>query len=233
MRPGQAQLVPLSCPHCGGRAIKSLDESVFFYCENCKAVVEARGGELVYLPCLWESVERDLPEEAVYIPFWVFTTDVSIRSRGSGHLALKYPIDFMVPASIPPERPVSIIRLADKITREGDLRQYSTSKLDLGVELGRYSRADAAEAVELVFLSIEREMFSRMPGTAYAVKPKYKNLCFLVWEKSKLDLFHVPDEHILLQETPFEEEIQKEERIEDFIVLLSRELTRKRRHPLL
>ena len=230
---GQAQLVPLSCPHCGARGIESSDDSVFFFCESCKAVVEARGDELVYLPCLWERAERDLPEAAIYIPFWVFTTDASIRLTGSPGLALKYPADFMVPASIPPERPVSIIRLADKVTREGSVRQYSTSKLDLDVELGRYSREDAAEAVELIFLSIERELFSRTPGVAYSVKPRYKNLSFLIWEKSKLDLFHVPDEHILLQETPFEEEIQKEERIEDFIVLLSRELTRKRRHPLL
>ena len=230
---GQAQLVPLTCPHCGGRKIESSDDSVFFFCESCKAVVEARGGELAYLPCLWEMVERDLSEEAVYIPFWIFKTDVSIKSVESQGLALKYPADFMVPASIPPERPVSIIRLADKITRGKSARQYSTSRLDIDVELGRYSREDAAEAVELIFLSIERELFSRAPGTVYTVNPEYKNLCFLIWEKSKLDLFHVPDEHILLRETPFEEEIQKEERIDDLIVLISRELTRKRRHPLL
>jgi len=229
----QAQVVPLSCPHCGGRKIESSDDAVFFFCEVCGAAVEARGGSLVFLPSLWEKVEHDLPEASVYIPFWVFRTEVSIQPDRSQRLSLEYPTDFMVPASIPPQRPVSIVRLADKVTREGAVREYSTSRLDLKPELGRYSKEDAAEAVELIFLSIERELFSRAPGTPYEVRPKYKNLCFLVWEKSKLDLLHVPDEHILLQETAFEEEVQKEEKIDDLITLLSKELTRKRRRPLL
>jgi hypothetical protein len=228
-----AQLISLSCPHCGGRKIESSDDAVFFFCKSCGAVLEARGGELTFLPSLWEKVEHDLPEAAVYIPFWVFRTDVSVEQDRLQELSLEYPADFMVPASIPPQRPVSIVRLADKVTRESGVRQYSTSKHDLNAELGKYSRKDAAEAVELIFLSIERELFSRYPGTKYEVGPRYRNLCFLTWEKSRLDLFHVPDEHILLQETSFEEEVQKEERIDDFFTLLSKELTRKRRHPLL
>jgi hypothetical protein len=228
-----AQLVPLSCPHCGRRKIESSDDAVFFFCQSCGAILETRKGKLRFLPSLWEKVERDLQEAAVYIPFWTFRTDVSLEDDKLHELSLTYPANFMVPASIPPERPVSIVRLADKVTREGDTRQYSTSKHNLRPELGRYSREDAAEAVELIFLSIERELFSQHPGSRYEVKSKYKNLCFLVWEKSRLDLLHLPDEHILLQETSFEQEVQKEERIDDFITLLSKELTRKRRHPLL
>jgi ribosomal protein S27E len=224
----QAQLVPLSCSQCGGRDIQNSDDAVFFFCNSCQAVLEPRGGELALLPCLWEKVDRDLPEGSIYVPFWVYRTEAYIESKKPRELKLKYPADFMIPASILPERPVSIVRLADRVTSDEAAHQYTTQRLSLDVELGRYSREDALQAVELVFLSVEREMFSEAPGTKYDVRPSYKNLCFLVWEKSRLDLLHVPDEHILLQETAFEEEIQKEERIDDFISLISKELTRKR-----
>jgi hypothetical protein len=229
LRREQAQLVSLSCPHCGDRRIESADDAVFFYCGNCKAVLEPRGGELVFLPCLWETTAGRAPEGALYVPFWVFRTDVRIESKKPVELALKYPLDMMVPASIAPERPVSIVRLADKMTRERATHQYSTSKFDLEVEPGRYSRDDAREAVELVFLSIERDLFSEAPGTKYTVQPEYKNLAFLVWEKSKLDLLYVPDEHVLLRESAYEDE--QEERIDDLMALLSKELTRKRTRP--
>ena len=140
---------------------------------------------------------------------------------------MTYPADFMVPASVSPERPVSIVRLGHKATVDGTTEQYSTSKLDIEPDLGRYSRDDAAEAVELIFLSIERELFSRVPGTKYEVKPHYKNLCFFVWEKSRFDLLQAPDEHVLAVEADFARLLQ-EKKVGDFLGLLSEGLTRKR-----
>lgn len=217
----QAQLVSLSCPHCGGREIESGDDTVFFLCRQCEAIVEPKGGELALLPCLWEKIEGGAPEGALYIPFWVFRTEVRLDEKPAVMPSLSYPGDFMVPASLAPERSVSIIRLGDKATVDAAAHRYSVAKSDIQVQLARYSRNDAAEAVELIFLSIERELFSRAPGTQYEVKPRYKNLCFLVWEKSKLDLFCVPDE-------PLFQPVEEQEKIDRIITLLSEGLTRKR-----
>jgi len=227
LKEGQAQLVSLSCPHCGAREIESGDDRVFFLCKNCQAIVEPRGGGLALLPCLWEKVEKIPPEGALYVPFWVFRTELRLDSKQDVMLSLSYPADFMVPASLAPKRPVSIVRLGDKATVNAAAHQYSISRSDIEVELGRYSRSDAAEAIELIFLSIERALFSQAPGLRYEVKPRYKNLCFLVWEKGKLDLLHVPDEHLLMPETLFET-VEEQEKIEDIISLVSRGLSRKR-----
>lgn len=227
MKGQQAQLVSLTCPHCGAHEIRGEDDAVFFSCRSCQAILEPKAGRLAVVPCLWEKSEEKPAEGAIYVPFWMFRTDVSFHGKQRAITSMTYPADFMVPASVSPERPVSIVRLGHKATVDGTTEQYSTSKLDIEPDLGRYSRDDAAEAVELIFLSIERELFSRVPGTKYEVKPHYKNLCFFVWEKSRFDLLQAPDEHVLAVEADFARLLQ-EKKVGDFLGLLSEGLTRKR-----
>ena len=223
----QAQLVSLTCPHCGAHEVRGGGDAVFFSCKSCQAILQPQAGKLTVVPCLWEKSEEKPAEGAMYVPFWMFRTEVSFHGKQRAIPSLAYPADFMVPASVSPGRPVSIVRLGHKATLDGATHQYSTSKLDIEPDLGRYSRDDAAEAVELIFLSIERELFSRAPGTKYEVKPRYKNLCFFVWEKSRFDFLHAPDEHVLAVEPNFARLLQ-EKKVGDFLSLLSEGLTRKR-----
>jgi len=223
----QAQLVSLTCPHCGAHEVRGGGDAVFFSCKSCQAILQPQAGKLTVVPCLWEKSEEKPAEGAIYVPFWMFRTEVSFHGKQRAIPSLAYPADFMVPASVSPGRPVSIVRLGHKATLDGATHQYSTSKLDIEPDLGRYSRDDAAEAVELIFLSIERELFSRAPGTKYEVKPRYKNLCFFVWEKSRFDFLHAPDEHVLAVEPNFARLLQ-EKKVGDFLSLLSEGLTRKR-----
>ena len=219
MKDQQAQLVSLTCPHCGAHEIRGGDDAVFFSCRSCQAILEPKAGKLALVPCLWEKSEEKPAEGAIYVPFWMFRTDVSFHGKQRGTPSLTYPADFFVPASVTPERPVSIVRLGHKATLDGATHQYSTSKLDIEPDLGRYTRDDAAEAVELIFLSIERDLFVKAPNTKYEVKPYYKNLCFFVWEKSRFDLLQAPDEHVLAVEPDFARLVQ-EEKVDDFLKLL-------------
>jgi ribosomal protein S27E len=218
MRPGhdQAQLVTLRCPQCGDRQIEGDSDAVFFFCKNCQSVLEPRGGELVTLSCLWEKTGSKPPKDAIYVPFWVFRTEALLDANKRLAPSLSYPADFMVPACISPDMPVAIMRLGHKFTLESGNHQYSNTKEDLEPEPGRYSREDAIEAVELLFLSIERGLFSEAPNARYELKSTYKNLCFLVWERSKLDLVHVPDEKLLMPEALFAQ-YREEQKIETLI----------------
>lgn len=230
MKEQQAQLVSLTCPYCGGHEVRGGGDAVFFSCDNCQAILEAKAGKLAVVPCLWEKLEEKPALGAIYVPFWVFRTDVSFHRKQEAITRMTYPVDFMVPASVSPERPVSIVRLGHKATVDRAAHQYSTSKLDVEPDLGRYSRDDAAEAVELIFLSIERELFRKAPSTKYEVKANYKSLCFFLWEKSRFDFLQAPDEHVLAVEPNFARLVQ-EKKVDDLFSLVARGLIRKHSGP--
>jgi len=175
------RLVALKCSKCGS-LLKAEPNDIVFYCNNCGTGFELinEKDELAAVNIDFALPAKKQDAEIVYLPFWVFDTNIQINSRdsdqtlgsaagfiknifsgGDGRKPVK---KFYVPAF---ETPITNIRtLGMEFTKnQPELESIKKDKLT-GC---RFSSMDAQKLADFIFLSIEAEKPDMLKNITYSL----------------------------------------------------------------
>ncbi len=175
------RLVALKCSKCGS-LIKAEPDDHVYYCGNCGTGFELinEKDELAVVNIDFALPVKKQDAEIIYLPFWVFDTNIQISSRDSsatlgsaagfiknifsGGDGSKPVTKFYVPAF---DTPISNIRrLGMEFTKnQPELESIKKDKLT-GC---RFSSRDAEKLADFIFLSIEAEKPDMLKNITYSL----------------------------------------------------------------
>jgi hypothetical protein len=175
------RLVALKCSKCGS-LLKAEPNDHVYYCNNCGTGFELinEKDELVVVNIDFALPAKKLEAELVYLPFWVFYTNIQIGSRDSsqtmgsaagfiknifsGGEGNKPVRKLYVPAF---NTPITNIRaLGMEFTRnQPELEKIKKDKLT-GC---RFSSRDAEKLADFIFLSMEAEKPDMLKNITYSL----------------------------------------------------------------
>ncbi len=175
------RLVALKCNKCGS-LLRAEPNDLVYYCNNCGTGFELinEKDELVVVNIDFALPIKKQDAEILYLPFWVFETDIRINSRDSsatpgsaagfiknifsGGDGRKPVTKFYVPAF---DTPITNIRkLGIEFTKnQPELESIKKDKLT-GC---RFSSRDAQKFADFIFLSIEAEKPDMLKNITYSL----------------------------------------------------------------